>query len=397
MTCLLSLSHLLLVKIFSFLKVSEKKTLLQISTHIRKVASDPLLWQHVKVNKTMLAHEMTQFLSMPKFGLLVTFDMSELKVFFQDQTVIAKLLKYFYFNTNLKTVNFTNNNISKFTPFPFSSSLSHCQTLALSQTKLETEQINSLLGKCCTGKYTKNVDFSFNDFTYVNADLLARSITNLEKINLSYTELSAVDTSRIMDTVTCSRVQEIDLSGSDMSLCKFDNIGLNQDLTVLKLAEVKLDPENLDFIFTNLSLVHNLQELILNGTVLSTVEPILFSDAITRIRKVDLNFCWLYCEHIEFLLDGINEETKLKELNLSGNHFEDVNRDLILESLNHLDVLRIEWANMNEEHFETLVRDTFDMKRKQVVLNHYELIENHLDLHRIAKENSNIVLNMVQG
>ena len=97
MTCLFSLSHLLLVKIFSFLKVSDKKSLLQISTHIRKVASDPLLWQHVEVNKTKLAHEMTQFLSMPKFGLLVTFDMSELKVDFQDQTVIAKLLKYLYF------------------------------------------------------------------------------------------------------------------------------------------------------------------------------------------------------------------------------------------------------------------------------------------------------------
>jgi len=379
------------------LKILDKNNLLYISTHIRKVASDPLLWQYVKVNKTKLFNNMTTFLTMPKFGLLLSFDMSELKVDFRDQAVIAKLLKYLYSNTNLKTVNFTNNNLSQFTPFPFSSSLSHCHTLALSQTKLGTEQINSLLGKCCAGKYAKDVDFSFNDFTYVNADLLAKSITNLEKINLSYTELSVVDTSRIMDTVTNSKIKEIDLSGNNMSLCKFDNLGLNQHLKVLKLAEVKLDPENLDTIFTNLSLVHNLQELNMNGTALSSVEPILFCDTVTGIHKVDLNFCWLYGEHIEFLMDGITKDTKLKELNLSGNHFEDVSRDLVLEALNHLDVLRIEWANMNEEHFETLVRDTLDMKRKQVILNHYELIENHLDLHRMAKENSNIVLNMVQG
>jgi len=397
MAGIFSLSFSLLLKIFSFLRVSDKNTLLYVSTQIRKVASDPLVWQHVKVNKAKLASELKHFLSIPRFGLLVTFDISELKLEFSDKPVIAQLLKYLHSNTNLQVVNFTNNNLSKITPFPFSSALTHCHTLGLSQTKLETEQINSLLGKCCSGKYAKNVDFSFNDLTFVNPDLLARSIDSLERINLSYTELSAVDTCRIVERVTNSGIKEIDLSGNDLSLCQFDNVGLNQNLTGLRLAEVKLNQNNLDFMFTNISLVHNLCELNLNGTVLSSVEPVLFSDAVTRIVKVDLNFCWLYCEHIEFLLDGINADTKIKQLNLSGNHFEEVNRDLILEALTHLDVLRIEWANMKEEHFETLVRDTFDLKRKQVILNHFELIENHLDLHRVAKENSNIVLNMVQG
>ena len=397
MTVLCSLSHILLVKIFSFLQISDRKNILYVSSYVGKVASDPILWQNASINKTKLVAEMDDFFSLKKFCLLICFDMSGLRFHFQDQSVITKLIKYFQVNTNLKTVDFTNNDLSKIPSFPLASALSHCQTLGLAQTKLQTEQINNLLGKCCAGKFTKNTDFSFNDFTYVNADLLARSIQSLDKINLSYTELTAVDTSRIMETVTNSKIQEIDLSGNDLSLCKFDNLGLNQNLTVLKLSEVKLNPQNLNYIFPNLSLLPNLQELILNGSVLSETEPVLLADAVAGISKVELNYCWLYCEHIEYIMAGITETTNIKQLNLSGNHFENVNRDLILEAANHLDVLRVEWANMTEEQFETLVSDTSDMKHKKLILNHYELIENHLDLHRIAKQNSNIVLNMVQG
>jgi len=394
MTVLCSLSHHLLIKIFGYLTVSDKKNLLKISTYLRKVASDPLLWQNVKVNKAKLAKNFADFLSISKFALLLNFDMSDLKLNFANKELVAKFLKYLSLNTNLKEVNLSNNDLSKLTPFPFSSALSHCRTLNLSQSKLETEQINSLLGKCCAGKYTKCADFSFNDFTYVNAELLVKSIKNMERINLSYADLSAVDTRRIMETVTNSDIKEIDLSGSDMSSCNFDNLGLNQNLQVLILAEVKLEQESLDTIFTNLSLVHNLRELCFKGTVLTGVEPILFSDAVTRVHTVDLNYCWLYCDHIEFLFDSITESTKLKDLNLSGNHFEEVNRDLLLEAVNHLDVLRIEWANMTEEHFETLINDTLDMKRKRIVLNHFELIDNFLHLQRIAKSNPSIEFNM---
>lgn len=271
-------------------------------------------------------------------------------------------------------------------------------SLELSNTKLETEQINCILGKCCRGKYTKNIDLSFNDFSYVNADLLAESILTLESLDLSYTDLTPIYTRRIMEALKSSSIAHLNLSGNDMSSCKFDNIALNQNLQTLKLSEVKLNPRYLDGIFSNLNLVHNLQELIIDGTALGDVDPILLADAVTRVYKVDLNFCWLYCDHIEFILDGLTSVSKLKHLNLSGNHFEDVNVDLLLNALQHLDELRVEWANLTEEHFKALICDTDDLKNhNSIILNHFELIENFLDLHRLAKLNPNIKLNMVKG
>ena len=86
-----------------------------------------------------------------------------------------------------------------------------------------------------------------------------------------------------MEALKSSSIAHLNLSGNDMSSCKFDNIALNQNLQTLKLSEVKLNPRYLDGIFSNLNLVHNLQELIIDGTALGDADPILLADAVTRI------------------------------------------------------------------------------------------------------------------
>ena len=407
MKSILSLPVPILVKIFSCLSVTDKKKMSLMCSFLAKVISDPILWTLAPVNKLRMTSgedqedikdNLMMFFSLPRYTLLFTLDLSNMKNHFIDKTVVIQFLKYLQQNTNLGKLIMTNTDMSKISAFPLSTSLIHTVSLELSNTKLKTEQLNCILVKCCRGRFTKHVDLSFNDFSYVNADLLADSISTLTSLNLSYTDLTPMYTRRIMESVKNSSIQVLNLSGNDLSSCKFDNIGLNQNLTSLRLSEVKLNPDNLDKIFSNLTFVHNLQELILDGTAIGDVDPILLGDAIVRIHKVDLNFCWLYCEHIEFILDGINEKSKLKHLNLSGNHFENVNVDLLVNSLYHLDTCRIEWANLTEEHFEAIITDTGDLKEHNtIILNHFELLENNLDLHRQAKLHPNIKLNMVKG
>ena len=207
-----------------------------------------------------------RFLSVPKYSQLLELDLSDLKYQFIDQTIASRFLKYLQNNTNLKIVKFNNNNLAKLPAFPFSSSLIHCQALSLSSTNLETEQINSILGKCCGGRYVEKVDFSFNDFTFVNLSILSGSILTLKDLNLSYTNLTAAYTKKLMMSVQDSTIRCLDLSGNDLYDCTFDNISLNQDLEILKLSHVKLNPENLNRIFSNLTLVHHLEQLFLDGS-----------------------------------------------------------------------------------------------------------------------------------
>ena len=396
MNSLLSLAVPLLLNIFQYLALTDKKSLSLCCTYLRKIVSHPLQWSGAVIKKSLLRDErdLSGFLSISRYSLLLELDLSDLKYQFIDKTVANQFLKYLQHNTNLKIVNFNNNDFSKFPAFPLSSSLQRCHRLSLSSTNLETEQINSILGKCCRGKYAKSVDLSFNDLTYVNLNLLSESILSLRDLNLSYTNLTAPLSKKLTLAVNDSTIRILDLSGNDLYDSNFDNISLNQDLHTLKLSHVKLNPVNLDKIFTNLTLLHNIEQLCLDGTAIGPVDPILLSDAIVRISRVDMNFCWLYQQHVEFIFDSINENTKIKYLNLSGNHLEDVNIDLLLDAMNNLEVLKVEWANLSEEQFELIILESKNLKNRKIVLNHFELIDNYLGLHRLAKTNPNIILNI---
>ena len=79
-------------------------------------------------------------------------------------------------------------------------------------------------------------------------------------------------------------------------------------------------------------------------------------------------------------------------------HTNDLEEVITYMSKISLDELRVEWANLTEEHFQALICDTDYLKNhNSIILNHFELIENFLDLHRLAKLNPNIKLNMVKG
>ena len=400
MRSLVSLTVTLLVRILRYLDQDSLVSVSQVCTFLWKVSSDPVLWSQCLVSPRRLATgpQLTQLLSLSRYSLLATLDLAHLKSLFIDQTVISLFLKYLRSNSKLRQLVLTNVDMSLVPAFPLSSGLTHVTTLAMSNCRLTTEQLNSILGKCCRGKYTKNVDLSFNDFTYTNHELLSSSILTLHSLNLSYTDLSSHQTETVLEAVKSSTIHSLDLSGNDLSLSKLDNIALNQNLTSLKMSETVLDPDNISTMFTNLQLVHHLRELRMDGTALSSVDPVLLSDAVVRVDTVHLNYCWLYCDHIEFILDAVNTDTRLRHLNLSGNHFEDVNVDLLMNALHYIDTLEMEWANLTEEHVSALVSDTEDLKpSNKIVLNHFEIIENFLDLHRKAKIHPNISLNIVRG
>ena len=141
-------------------------------------------------------------------------------------------------------------------------------------------------------------------------------------------------------------VIEADLSGSDMTKVTLDSLGLNQSLSVLKLRDVSFNPDYINYIFINLSLIKHLSHLDVSNSVLSKVEPILLSDAVTRIFHVNLSCCSLICEHAEFVLDAISDQTKIKQLLLSGNDCKEIDQKIMINALNYLDTFQF-WISLH--------------------------------------------------
>ena len=395
MRSILSLDVPLLLRVFSFLATVDKQRVAATCRYLSKLVAEPSLWTRANLRSLARASraQLAQLLTTRRYSLLRALDLSDCAA-----VPVAELLAWCRHNPRLASLSLANTSLEAAAAFPLASSLAHVARLGLANTRLTPEQLSAVLGRCCRGRHTRHVDLSFNDLTYVAADLLAASVTSLHSLNLSYTNLSPVQARRLLDSVTGSNISELDLSGNQLTDCKLDNIALNQNLARLTLAEVSLAPASLDAVFTNLSLVHRLQELVLAGTALGHADPILLSDCVVRVARVDLNFCWLYQDHIEFILDGVTHESKLRSLNLSGNHFEDVSVELLLTALPVLHELRLEWANLTEEQCRALVQETGDLgQHNVVVLNHFEMIDNYPDLHRQSKLNPNIKLSMVKG
>ena len=101
-------------------------------------------------------------------------------------------------------------------------------------------------------------------------------------------------------------------------------------------------------------------------------DPILLADCVKRVVEVFVPFCWLYMEHIEFIMDAVTEDTSVTSvLDLSGNHLEDVDKELLVEAAGHLGSFKLEWCNLQETQVEALLGEE---REGQVVLSGREML-----------------------
>jgi len=339
-----SLTPNILKHIFSYLSLKDKQNLLLVSTYIQKTVNDPVLWTNAKFTKPKKINEIACSLGYHRFSMISHLNFSGFNLELYERNDIKLLLNYLKNNSNLKSINFSGNDLSLLPAILFSEGIVRCESIILSKTNLNMEQVVLILEKISESKYTHEVDLSYNELKLVKASVLQKSLKKLTKINFSSCNLSKIlidQIESIVESLTNSNIREVDLSGSNMTRVKLDCIGFNQSLTTLKLSNVSFNPDYINYIFINLSLVKNLSHLDLSNSTLTAVEPVLLSDAVIRIFHVNLCSCCLTSEHIEFNLNAIRKETKIRQLFLSGNDCTEIDQESIINALNHLEVFQL--------------------------------------------------------
>jgi len=343
MPCFLSLTPEILNRIIRFLRVEDKKNVMLVSTYMKKITKNPLLWKKDIFTQPVGSFNSLYFLRINRFSLISHFDLSGFNLGLNKKDNINLLLMYLKNNSKLQSINLYGNDLSNLPVYPFCEEMSRCKNINLSKTNLKMEQLVSILETIIKSKYTVNLDLSNNDMKLIKGSLLGNSLKKLRKVNFSNCNLSKVlsdQIEEIIENLTNSRIIEADLSGSDMSNVAFDNLGLNQNLSILKLREVSFNPELINFIFINISLISNLSHLDLSNSVLTKVEPILLSDSVTKVFHVNISHCALGGEHIEFMLGSIDDQSQIKQLLLSGNNCIDISPEFMLNALKLLDIFQ---------------------------------------------------------
>ena len=271
MARLTSLPLGLVARLLRLLPLPDRRRAMLTCRHLARAGADPLLWAEVAIPRALPPGGLATLLVLPRLALLRTLHLAGLKLALTT-SLAAQMFRYIDVNTNLRSLDLSSTNLSSLPAFPLACSLSKVPELLLSSTQLTTEQLTSLLGRLTTPqpRRTTHLDLSFNDkVRFVQVALLSQAVKVLVRMNLSYTELDNYTTPDIMESMANSQVEEFDLSGCQLAKTAMDNLGLNQCLSTITLAEVTFDPEKLDMVLTNLSLVRNLSRLDLSRSVLT--------------------------------------------------------------------------------------------------------------------------------
>ena len=270
MARLTSLPPTLLAHVLRFLDLPSRCVALLTCRHLARAGADPLLWEAVDLPRPLPSQGLSQLLDIPRFSLLRSLHLQDLKLDL-NHSLVAKLLRYIESNTNLSSIDLSSSDLSGIPAFPLAESLSRVGRVRLSCTRLTLEQATTLLRKIGSrqARRTHTLDLSFNDLRFLEASLIVAAVKYLSSLDLSYTDLGDTRTMEVMEGVANSQIESLDLSGCGLARTSLDSIGLNQNLTSLTLTEVNLNPEKLDPMLTNLSLVRNLQYLDLSKAVLT--------------------------------------------------------------------------------------------------------------------------------
>jgi len=340
---LLSLTPNILRHVFSYVNLTDIKNLVLVCIYIRKIVSDPIFWTESKLTKPKKSQNVLEGLEYKRFSQISCLDLSVFKLNLHENNYSKLLLNYLEDNSKLKSLNLSRNDLSMLPVIPFMKSICTCEEIILSKTNLNMEQATSILEAVSESKYIRSVDVSFNDLKFVKELVLKNSLKRLTTFNFSNCNLSEILLDQIgciVETVTNSNIEDADLSGSNMTRVKFDCIGFNQHLKTLRLCNVSLNDNFINYIFVNISLVKSLSYLDLSNSQLSAVDPILLSDAVIRIYQVNLTSCCLTHEHAKYVLNSLNNETKIRQLFLSGNDLAELDQESILSALKHLEVFQ---------------------------------------------------------
>ena len=98
----------------------------------------------------------------------------------------------------------------------------------------------------------------------------------------------------------------------------------------------------------------------------SSVEPALFSDALNKVKTVNLTRCNLAHHHIKLLLDKIIEKTSIEELQLAENDLSVIPIKQLSECVRCLKIVNLSQAGLSKNQIIRILRDINNSKETKI-------------------------------
>ena len=245
--------------------------------------------------------------------------------------------------SRLNVLNISDNNLSEVEPELLAKTVIKLKKLDIRYTDITKQQASVILTAISEGRRLTDLNIGFNDLREVCPELMAKAVTNLEILDVTFTDLTQQQATAIISTISNgSKLIELhifgdDLSGVDPKLLA--NIAIK--LEILEVGMSELTQQQTAAIFTAISEGINLTTLDIRENDLSGVDPELLANAVTNLEKLNIEFTELTQQQAAAILSNVSEATKLNELNIRSNDLFRVDPGLLAKAVTNLEKLDI--------------------------------------------------------
>ena len=187
---------------------------------------------------------------------------------------------------------------------------------------LTPQQLTSLCQQMKNSGHMKSLHLERMDISSVEPKLLADAVSTLEEVNLTLTELTARQVNDIfLGLQTNTRMKSLNLTQNDLSTVDPNILGDTVSrISKVDLGQTRLTTQQATSVCSAQKENTALTSLNLRFNNLSSVNPTILSEAVSTLSKVDLSFCQLNTHQVLSLCAVLKSETELTRLDLTGNN-----------------------------------------------------------------------------
>jgi len=380
------------MEVLKFLPVKDLCNMSLVSQDINELCSRPKLWRHAKIRKLKFrTGDVRRFFEIRKYKKVKRLDFSRLSLVLESiQQILEHSIK-----SDLCEIDLQGVNLSTIAPELLSKSLQPLQKVDLTFTKLTSSQAEHLFSYFENNPPTKMKEMSFKaiNLSTISPAMLASTIARMEKVNLSFTELTTDQLTALLDKLLTQNdvnLKDIEFFSVDLSGTPPRLLGKALgNLECVSLSNTELRFEHIQSFFEEIMGSKNLKDVNLDFSELFYISKDIFAKSLIQLEKVSLACTVMDIEQLEALFELISKESKIKELDLLDTDLTGLDAVLMGSAINKLEKVNISGSKLVGEQLNPMV-EQFEFK----VLKDLNL--DYLDLSKMSLENTCKLLKSLQ-
>jgi len=323
-------------QVFLNLPPGDVCNVMKTSRYMNSLASWPELWKNMKVNMGKVKEKgLQQLYAIDRFRKITKMDFSIMIFTNQELERILTDIQ----GSPLENIDLSQVNLRNVPAVMLASTVASLHTVNLCNTRLTTDQCVKLLEASISSNTLVEIDLMHVNLSEVPAELLARAVTHLQTVNLSYTDLT---------TDQCMKVLEVSIAFHKLinGSANVDLIGVNLSrvpaellvkavsrLHTVNLSNTRLTTDQCIKVLEATISSNRLVEIDLKHVNLSGVPPDLLARAVSRLHTVDLSSTRLTTDQCVEVLEASISFNSLVNLNLKNVDFGWVSADLLARAV----------------------------------------------------------------